>query len=45
MEDELLTWMTGKKIFTTSFQEFAILIGLDYEEMKIGKSVGDLLLM
>ena len=45
MEDELLTWMTGKKIFTASFQEFATLIGLDYEEMKTGKSVGNLLSM
>ena len=42
MEDELLTWMTGKKIFTTSFQEFATLIGLDNEDMNTGKSVGDL---
>ena len=41
MEDELLTWMTGKKIFTASFHEFATLIGLDYEEMKTGKSMED----
>ena len=42
MEDELLTWMTGKKIFTASFWEFATLIGLDNEDMNTGKSVGDL---
>ena len=42
MEDELLTWMTGKKIFTASFRDFATLIILDYEEMKTRKSVGDL---
>ena len=42
MEDELLTWMTGKKIFTALFLEFATLIGLGYEEMKTGKSMGDL---
>ena len=45
MEDELLTWMTGKKIFTASFHEFATLIGLEYEEMKTGKTMGDLLPM
>ena len=42
MEDECLTWMTGKKSFVASFQDFASLIGLDYEEMKTGKSIGDL---
>ena len=38
MEDECLTWMTGKKSFVASFQDFASLIGLDYEEMKTGKT-------
>jgi len=42
MEDELLTWMSGKNSFTTSFWDFATLIGLNYEEMKTGKSMGDL---
>ena len=42
MEDERLTWMTGKKSFVASFQDFASLIGLDYAEMKTGKSVSDL---
>ena len=42
MEDELLTWMTGKKIFTALFLEFATLIGLGYEEMKTGKFMGGL---
>ena len=42
MEDELLTWMTGKKIFTTLFRDFATLISLDYEEMNTRKYVGDL---
>ena len=45
MEDELLTWMSGKNSFTTSFWDFATLIGLNYEEMKTGKSMGDLLPM
>ena len=42
MEDECLTWMTGKKSFVASFQDFASLIGLDYAEMKTRKSVNDL---
>ena len=42
MEDERLTWMTSKKSFVASFQDLASLIGLDYAEMKIGKSVSDL---
>lgn len=39
IEDETLAWMTGKKSFGATFQEFAALIGLDYEEMKTGKSM------
>ena len=42
MEDVRLTWMTSKKSFTASFQDFAYLIGLDYVEMKTGKSMSDL---
>ena len=38
-------WMTGKKSFVASFQDFASLIGLDYAEMKTRKSVSDLLAM
>ena len=45
MEDERLTWMTGKKSFVASFQDFASLIGLDYAKMKTRKTVSDLLAM
>lgn len=42
MEDEILSWMTGKKSFSFSFWEFASLIDLDYDEMKTEKSVNSL---
>ena len=41
MEDELLTWMTGKKILTASFQDFATLVGQDYEELKTREICGE----
>ena len=45
IEDEHLMWMTGKKSFAASFQDFASLIGLDYAKMKTRKTVSDLLAM
>ena len=39
MLDVELEWMTGRERCTASYQEFAVLIDLDYDEMKVGKSV------